>query len=356
MRDLPLTINPGAFDGGHVQGVAIDTQRGFAYFSFTTVLVKTDLSGNVIGTVKGLVGHLGCIDLNPEDGRVWGSLEYKNDSIGQGIFKHLGMEGAPAENAFYMVIFDVEKIDRMDMDAEQDGIMTAAYLPEIAAYYEGEGSNGLPHRYACSGIDGTAFGPRFGAPKDAPKRLMVACGIYGDVTREDNDHQLILSYDWQALAAVAQPLSQSAPHHSAAHPIEQYFFFTGNTEWGTQNLCYDPHSGNWLVAVYRGRKPQFPNYPLYVIDGSVAPQMGELRGLNGEQGLLLTAASVGEYHAESGVRGFPFRWGSTGIHALGDGRFYFSHDGRAPDKKHTCVLHLYRYTGNGEGFEEITEA
>ena len=354
MQHLPTVIDGGAWQGGHVQGIAVDTEKGFVYYSFTTVLVKTDLLGHVIGSVKGLVGHLGCIDLNSEDGRVYGSLEFKNDAIGQGIFKSLGREGAPTENAFYISIFDVDKIDRLDMDAEQDGVMTAIYLPEVAQWYEGKGQGGLPHRYACSGIDGTAFGPYFGEAADAPTMLMVACGIYGDVNREDNDHQVVLCYDWRKFAAVAKPLSQSAPHHSGLSPEKICFFYTGNTNWGVQNLCYDPHTRYWLFCVYKGAKPQFPNYDLYLADGTVAPKQAALKGLDGETGLTLTAAPVGALHEKSGTRGFCFGWGSTGVHALGDGRFYFSHNGRTEDKRHTCVLHLYRYTGEGEhGFEEL---
>ncbi len=33
--------------------------------------------GNVIGTVEGFTGHLGDLDFNTQDGRVYGSLEYK---------------------------------------------------------------------------------------------------------------------------------------------------------------------------------------------------------------------------------------------------------------------------------------
>lgn len=355
MKKLPMVIDGGAWRGGHVQGIAVDTEKGFVYYSFTTILVKTDLAGRVIGTVRGLVGHLGCIDFNREDGKVYGSLEFKNDSIGQHIFKAAGLEGVPVENAFYIAIFDVDKIDRMDMDAEADGVMTAVYLPEITAWYEGKSHNGLPHRYACSGIDGTSFGPYFGAGKDAPAMLMVCCGIYGDTEREDNDHQVILCYDWHKFSALAQPLSQSAPHHSGLSPEQRCFFYTGNTNWGVQNLCYDSFTGYWLLCVYKGKKDKFPNYTTYLVDGGVAPRMGELQGLGGEQGLLLTAAPAGLCHPESGIRGFRFPWGSTGVHSLGDGRFYFSHNGKTEDKAYTCALHLYRYTGEGEnGFAEMT--
>ena len=46
------------------------------------MLVKMDMKGNVVGTVTGLLGHLGCLEYNEQDGRLYGSLEYKNDAIG----------------------------------------------------------------------------------------------------------------------------------------------------------------------------------------------------------------------------------------------------------------------------------
>ena len=77
-KDLPLTIATGEWRGGHIQGIALDRKNGFIYCSFTTELVKLDLSGNVIGSTKGFTGHLGCLAMGA-DGRIWGSLEYKND-------------------------------------------------------------------------------------------------------------------------------------------------------------------------------------------------------------------------------------------------------------------------------------
>lgn len=349
---LPRSIESGKWQAtGHVQGIAVVPEKNYICFSFTTVLVKTDLSGNLIGTVGGLVGHLGCIDYNPADGRVWGSLEFKNDAIGQGILKTLGREGeALAENAFYAVSFDVDKIDRVGMDAERDGIMTATYLSDVVADFSAAGQDGHPHRLACSGIDGTSFGPVFGAPSGSPTRLMIAYGVYGDTDRRDNDHQVILQYDWQALAAAAKPLSQAAPHHSGVAAEARYFLYTGNTTYGVQNLCYDRASAAWLAAVYRGTKPQFPNYDLFLIDAAVPPKKGELRGLDGEEGLLLSLKAEGLRHAESGVRGFYFPWGATGLHALGDGYFYISHEEstREHPRIYASTVYLYRYTGDPE--------
>ena len=52
------SIKIGGFTTGHIQGIATDKERKYMYYSFTTSLVKTDMDGNIIGTVKGLAGHL----------------------------------------------------------------------------------------------------------------------------------------------------------------------------------------------------------------------------------------------------------------------------------------------------------
>ena len=83
-NNYPTSIESGPFKAGHIQGVAVDTQKGYVYYSYTTQLIKTDLKGNIIGSVTGLLGHLGDMDFNEDDGRVYGSLEYKNDAIGKG--------------------------------------------------------------------------------------------------------------------------------------------------------------------------------------------------------------------------------------------------------------------------------
>ena len=57
------------FPEGYVQGIAVDEARGYVCYSFTTSLIKTDIHGNLIGSVEGLAGYLGCIDIDREDGR-----------------------------------------------------------------------------------------------------------------------------------------------------------------------------------------------------------------------------------------------------------------------------------------------
>lgn len=337
---LPASIPSGLWKYGHCQGIAIDTSRKYMYFSFTTALIKTDLAGNAIGSVTGLLGHLGCIDFNDEDGRVYGSLEYKNDSIGQGILRRAGVN-TEILTAFYIAIFDVDRIDRMEMDACTDGVMTAVYLKEVVDDYTAQVKHQgktVAHRYGCSGIDGMTFGC---VPGTDTRRLFVAYGIYRDVQRTDNDHQVILCYDSADWKQYERPLSQQNMHLSGPEkPERKFFVFTGNTTWGVQNLEYDEATGHLLMCVYRGVKEAYPNYDLYIIDGSKSPQTAVLPGVEPEAtGEVLTLLDNGSGEQTPGWR---FPHGSTGICSLGDGRFYVSVHGQQ-DGLHFTDVQLFTW-------------
>ncbi len=334
-QTLPDEIFSGYWQTGHCQGIAVDTKREYIYMSFTTMLVKLDMQGNLIGSVTGLLGHLGCIDFCDEDGRLYGSLEYKNDAIGKGILQHLGSD-AQLEDAFYIAVFDVDKIDCADMDATESGVMKAVYLKEVVDDFNAEvtcGGKCVSHRHGCSGIDGVTFAPIPGSA-DGKKYLMVAYGIYGDVTRADNDDQVILCYDTADWSALMQPLRQDDMHHlGPAAPAHKFFLYTGNTEWGVQNLEYDEFSGNIYLAVYQGKKEQFPNYPMFVIDGKAAPMRKVLSGVEpAMEGETLTLLKTGLVDEKTGLSGLSYPHGSTGLCSLGDGSFYVSHPGHDREK------------------------
>lgn len=339
--NLPKTIKFGGMKTGHIQGIATDKERKYMYYSFTTSFVKTDMQGNIIGSVEGLCGHLGCIAYNYDDGRVYGSLEFKHDSIGKEILKRVSSQNSEeidVEDGFYIVYFDVEKIDRIGMNAETDGIMKAVYLAEVTADYNAEG-----HRHGCSGIDGLTFAP---IPSEKGERyLYVAYGIYSDLERDDNDCQVLLRYDWREFEGLAAPLNQQNMHRSGPKkPEDKYFVYTGNTTWGVQNLEYVPENDIMLLAVYKGVKPQFPNYPMFFLDMSL-PAKEE----NGK--MLLTLARLGKCHESTGICGSDFPYGSTGVIALGEGKFYFS----KPSDTHgvwSTEIALYSFDGKG-GFAEI---
>ena len=352
MKNLPSKIYTGKWRGGHIQGIAVDREREYIYCSFTTEFVKLDMEGNLIGSVKGFTGHLGCMAYNYEDGRVYASLEYKNDAIGQGILKHLGVE-EEIHNAFYVAIFDVDKIDRPDMDAQTDGVVTSVWLKEVvedylAVWQDEQGEK--KHRYGCSGIDGLTFAPAF---EGEGMRMLVAYGVYGDVSRTDNDCQVLLSYDPKGLKKYEAVLTAKNIHQSGPAACEnRYFVPTGNTVYGVQNLEYDPHTGDIFAAVYRGQKPQYPNFDMYVIAGGQKPQTAVMPGCYGEEVKVLQLAEKGL--CEKGVCGYRFPYGSTGMISLGGGLFYFSEE-FYEDGAHGSNICLYRYTGDAEGPFEKAE-
>ena len=349
MNIYPKTIKSGPFKTGHIQGIAVDTEKGYVYYSYTTILIKTDLQGNIIGSVTGLLGHLGDLDFNPQDGRVYGSLEYKNDAIGKGILKAEKSSFKP-NNAFYIAIFDVDRITREDMSAEKDGIMTTVHLSTVVDDYLDiiELDNGKwEHRLGCSGIDGVAFGPKFGK-KGGKQLLTVTYGIYSDHKRSDNDYQVLLQYDVKKWKKYERPLSHENMHREGpAKPNGEYFAYTGNTNYGVQNIEYDEDLKVWWLAVYAGSKPQFPNYNLFAIDGTVKPTKSALKGVPYiDKANTLTLWDKGEQDSKTGIRGWRFGVGSTGIAYLGKGMYYFSHN-YGTDKGQGSNIRLY-YIGGVE--------
>ena len=343
---LPAEIHTGPFKAGHIQGIAMDHAKGHIYCSYTTMLVKTDFEGNILGTVTGLLGHLGDLDFNPENRCIYGSLEYKNDAIGKGI---LQMENSnrTLQNAFYIAIFDVDKIDHMGMDAEKDGIMKTVYLPTVLDDYlacvQVDGKE-HEHRLGCSGIDGVTFGPKMG--KTGGKAyLTVAYGVYADEARTDNDHQVLLQYDVEKWERWARPLSQGNMHtEGPSEPDGQYFVYTGNTTYGVQNLEYDAHTRKWWMAVYKGKKPAHANYALFAVDADVKPRKQALQGVP-----YIRKAKV-----ITAVQGWHQNVGSTGFCSLDNGCFLISHSYKNSEGQGS-VLKLYRYEEGEKPFSKAQE-
>ena len=353
---LQAEIASGPFKAGHIQGIAVDQKKGYIYYSYTTMLIKTDLQGRIVGTVTGLLGHLGDLDLSEADGRVYGSLEYKNDAIGRGI---LNMEKSTRtlDNAFYIAIFDVDRIDRVGMSAEKDGIMTTVYLPTVLEDYLAEvvtPEGKKAHRLGCSGIDGVAFGPKFGTTS-GKEYLTVAYGIYSEKDRSDNDYQVLLQYDTEKWAKYERSLSQDNMHQMGPRkPAEEYFVFTGNTTYGVQNLEYDPFTQAWLMAVYKGVKEHYPNYTLFAADAKARPTKQALHGIPYiKKGLVVPLKQAGLKDGKSGIRGWMWGVGSTGMASLGGGYYYFSHNYNS-EQGQGSTIRMYRYTNRpDQAFEEV---
>jgi hypothetical protein len=338
---LPLTQNGGTWPSGHVQGIAVDLEGGYIYYSFTNLLAKYDFSGNLIGTLVGWTGHLGDLDFNPADGKVYGSLEYK------------------ADEAFYVAVIDVSRLGRLGVEASETEIFRTVYLPEVvhdyAADMNGDGTfdgnvaSTPDHRYGCSGIDGVAFGPAFGKT-DGPHYLTVAYGIYSNTDRADNDHQVLLQYDIRDWDRYARPLAEAAPHRSGpATAHGKYFVRTGNTTYGVQNLAYDETLQRWFMGVYRGKKESFPNYLLFAVDADERPVLADLVGVPGpgaggwERGLLIALADDGLHDPATGIRGWNQK-ADVGFQPVGGGLSYLAANSSGEDWQ-SADLTLMRWTG-----------
>lgn len=338
---LPLEQNGGTWPTSHVQGIAVDVQGGFIYYSFTTLLAKYDFHGKLIGTLVGWAGHLGDLDFNPRDGRVYGSLEYKKDQ------------------AFYIAIIDVSRIDRVGLDATKSDLLRTVYLPEVVKDYTADlngdgkfdGNVALTpdHRYGCSGIDGVSFGPQFGRT-DGPRLLTVAYGIYAHLTRTDNDHQVLLQYDTADWSRYEQSLIEATPHHSGPATVQgKYFVYTGNTKYGVQNLVYDEAQQRWFLGVYKGSKPSFPNYLMFGVEARTRPTLGDLVGVPGpggkgtERGLRLALAADGLADAATGIRGWNQK-SDVGLQPVGAGLFYLAVDSGKTGAQSGKIT-LQRWTG-----------
>lgn len=334
----------------HVQGLAVDLGKGCMYFSFTTSFIKTDLRGRVLGTIDRIQGHLGAMTLNPDDGCVYASLECKDDAIGQGIAKGLGVS-VTSQNAFYVAIIDVDRVNRIGMDPERDPVLRTVCITDACEDYAARMVNdgrSFEHRYGCSGIDGITYGPKIGS-KGGRNRIYVAYGIYGDVDRTDNDYQVILCYDPVKLKRMSQPMSFGILHNvGPRRPQQRYYIYTGNTEWGVQNLMYDPFTREIFMAVYNGRKPGFANFKLMSFSVDQKPFKAPLTGCgyDMQKKSQLVTSDMGMRDPRTGLCGWFFKYGSTGMTSLGGGYYIFSENGKNQKGNQCTNARLYRWTGD----------
>lgn len=262
-------------------------------------------------------------------------------------------------SVFYIAIIDVDNLTELGQNAENSDVIKTVCVREACNDYDAKitvDGKEIEHRFACSGIDGVTIAPAIGSKvkslSEAKKLyLYVAYGIYGKVDREDNDYQVILKYDLASLEKYSKPVVFETIHSSGPKkPLAKYFIFTGNTNWGVQNLAYDENTGDFFMAVYKGKKPQYPNYDLYAFKMAQRPFKSALRGVpyfSGKVSQLVLDGSMGLSDNASGVSGWRFKWGSTGLNPLGNGLWYISEN--AKDKAtgaQSCTARLYRWTGD----------
>lgn len=333
---FPLSLAGGSWDVKHCQGIAIDTDKGYVYYSYTTILVKCDLEGNIVGTVTGFTGHLGDIAFNKKDRKLY-----------CGYY-------AEGRKGFYTVIFNADKITKKNMKATDKNIVRTVHLQEVwKDYYtdlndDGKISGGVSspdHRFGCSGIDGIEFGPSFSDPSKK-NLLTVAYGIYGNTKRKDNNYQVLLQYDvtdwWKTYA---KPFSKTEFHKSGPEKCSgKYFVYTGNTSYGVQTISYFDEMNIWLLNCYKGSKSSYQNFSLFAVDADVKPEIQLLKGQpTPTLGYVLSLYQDGEYDKKHDIYGWNTSYGQKGMTYVGDGLFYIVHPYKSWFGTQTaiCYLHIW---------------
>lgn len=330
----PLSLaSGGSWDIKHCQGMAIDTQKGYIYYSYTNTFVKCDLEGKAIGSITGFTGHLGDVCYNDEDGKVYASL----NPVGK--------------KALYTAIIDVDKINKLNLDCEKSKLVRTVHLPEVWSDYCAQVKNGGKsywRRYGVSGTDAICFGPSFATGKG--HYLTLSCGTTPQVERTDNNYQVLVQYDvsswWDEYA---QPLNESKVHHIGPKKCAgKYFVYTGTTNYGAQTMTYFDELNLWLLNVYVTPKTeQFPTWNLFVVDGDIKPKKMALKGQEKEDiQKVLTLYQDGLLHENTGIYGYTASYGAKGIEYVGRGLFYIIHPYKTWYGKQTGVAYLYVWTGS----------
>ena len=329
-------------EGGahHVQGIAYDADAGRMYFSFTDTFMVTDMEGNVLGSVNRIQGHLGAMVFDRSTRKAYASLECKDDVIGKGL-----SDFAKGKSMFYIAIIDVDKVTSVGMDSENNEAFKIVCVKEATKDYHAKvkavDGTKMDHKYSCSGIDGVSIAPKIGKKKGR-EYLYVAYGIYRGDDRTDNDCQVLLRFNKKKLDRFAGKVKFGEFYSAGpSKPLGKYFIYTGNTNWGVQNMAYDKSLRKMFLFVYKGSKPQFPNNDVFYFDIATKPVKSTVEGVWYDSSKHPKIGS-----AENPVSGSRFKYGSTGVSPLGDGTFYISENGRNPETGlQNCLARLYRWDG-----------
>ena len=277
------TTNYGLCGGSsHLQGICVDEKLEYMYFSYTTALAKIDIkTGELVASVVNFGpgsfnveggAHLGCIDYY--DGHIYGSLEYKTPG-----------------KKFFLAIFDAAEMTEVGMDvnemAEDQKVVNGVLLSEPTmdfrdpldtevftgqdAYGDATNEENNGHRFACSGIDGVTMGKWPGGGDDEIY-MIVAYGVYGGgkfENRYDNMYNVLQFYKLSDLNG-KRGLEREIGEGEALTAARTLYVYTGNTQYGAQNIEYEWDTGDIALYTY-GNTDGFGG-TMYVVDGSKTPE------------------------------------------------------------------------------------
>ena len=336
----PLSLSGGDWDVKHCQGIAVDKENGYIYYSYTTMLIKCSFEGKIVASVTGIQGHMGDITYNKADGMLYCG-HYSTGRTG-----------------FYVYIFNTKKIKKMNMKPTKD-IVRSVYVKEAYEDYlasfkkkKGEETVTLQHKYGCSGIDGVTMGPDFLGKEKKKELLTVAYGIYADSKRGDNNYQVLLQYDVTGWWDKYGQAVSSTSHRTGPDKCGKYFVYTGNTTWGTQTMEYFDELNIWILNCYKGIKKNFKPFTLFAVDGDIKPKKEKLKGQpKTDRQYVLSLYTDGAYDKKHNIWGWYSDYGVQGVAYMDDGLFYVTQPYKAwtGTKLAISYLNVWKSVKNGKG-------
>ena len=320
----------------HVQGVATNLFGDIFYYCFTDRLVVQKSNGEIVGSVVGIPGHMGDLAFNPDDGRVYVSYM----KIATSDFARQ-TEMRNQKNA-YVLIFDVDKIDRMNMSP--DGIVTCVYVGEKIQELANTHGYDYGTKYDDLNIGGKygvvnalgnlAIGPAFGE-NDGKTYVTCVLSQPGNALstdsgkfaydREDNDYFVIAQFDVAELNRYEVPFSGLDEASGPKDFDGMYFYYAGQHDYGVQVMSYDAYRNMYVLATYALQNSSlegattFPNYTTYYLDANKV-ETGTLIG-NGEEIGDIVTEKFGKTDETTGIKGWSV-WYDVGFVSLGDGFYY----------------------------------
>ena len=341
---LPLSLMGGDWDVKHCQGIAVDAERSHIYYSYTSILVKCDLDGNILGTVSGFKGHLGDLALG-DDGYLYCSY-YPTGRAG-----------------FYIVMFNTRKINKENISWKNTDVARSVFLQAVMDDYRYDvngngrfdgGNTGADHRFGCTGIDGLAFGPSFKKEGKGKKLLTAAYIIPANEKRSDNDYQVLVQYDtedWWDTYGKATPGEGEAAHKSGPEKGSgKFFLYTGNTYYGVQTMTYFDELNIWILSTYKMAKSSFAPYCMFAIDGDIKPERRQLKGQKaGVEGNVLSFYQAGEHDEKRDIYGWRQSFGTKGMAYAGSGLFYVVYPYKTWFGTQTAVAYLHIWDAGAAG-------
>ena len=283
----------------HLQGMTMDDE-GNIYFSFTGIIVKVNQQGEEVGVYKvsdemiSLSTHIG--NLYWHEGKIY---------IGLGISKT-----SLSKHKRYIGVLDDSVFDNgYIQDSEEDPLLYGLNIAELSIDRTFTNSDGKAvARFGGGGIDGITVGKLPGGGYILPagyktdeditasdgtvykagtvltedvevnddEDYIIAVRTQGsyDTYRYDDDNQQIMIFDFDDITEEnLLPMTYERVTNDDDTTIDikyNMYVYCGYHTYGTQVICYDKTTGDYLLWTY-GRSKETNEYPkdsLTVIDGS----------------------------------------------------------------------------------------